>query len=138
MQKIFSPVLAPIIRSRWEALAISVAAVLHVALITVGLPGWQCPIKAITGVPCPGCFLGTAISLLLKGKLQQSLVVHAFAPVVVLGVGFIGVASLLPDTVRLSVVQKTAEIEQRTGITAIILFGLLFYWSLRLFWFGFG
>jgi hypothetical protein len=138
MQGIFTPVLAPIIKSRFEALAIAIAALLHIVLTYADLPAWQCPIKGATGIPCPGCYLGTAISLLLKGKWEQAFAVHAFAPIFLIILAFIGITSLLPDSMRQTLSQKIASVEQHTGATAILLFAFVFYWSLRLFWFGFG
>lgn len=44
------------------------------------LPGWPCPLRALTGVPCPTCFLTRATSLALRGDLTGSLHWHGFGP----------------------------------------------------------
>ena len=50
-----------------------------------GLPGWGCPFRAITGVPCPGCFLTRATISALHGDLTTSVSLHAFGPVMAAG-----------------------------------------------------
>ena len=44
------------------------------------LPGWSCPLRALSGIPCPTCFLTRATELALRGDLQGSLQHHAFGP----------------------------------------------------------
>jgi hypothetical protein len=46
------------------------------------LPGWPCPLRALTGIPCPTCFLTRATSAALIGDLPASVQWHAFGPVV--------------------------------------------------------
>ena len=45
-----------------------------------GLPGLACPLRAITGVPCPTCFLTRATGAALAGDLRESLQWHPFGP----------------------------------------------------------
>ncbi|MFM7313962.1 MAG: DUF2752 domain-containing protein [Cyanobium sp.] len=49
------------------------------------LPGWGCPLRALTGIPCPTCFLTRAVSAALIGDLPASLHWHAFGPPLALG-----------------------------------------------------
>ena len=49
------------------------------------LPGWGCPFLAMTGIPCPGCYLTRATSAALQLNLHQSVELHAFGPVVAAG-----------------------------------------------------
>ena len=42
-----------------------------------------CPGAALFGVPCPGCGLSRAASLLLHGDLQGALLLHPLSPVLV-------------------------------------------------------
>ena len=45
------------------------------------LPGFSCPLRAITGIPCPTCFLTRATSAALTGDLYNALHWHLFGPV---------------------------------------------------------
>jgi hypothetical protein len=129
----FTPVVGSLMDKRCESLLISGAVVVQIGLTLLHLPGWQCPIKAVTGIPCPGCGLSTACSLLLKGEWQEALKTHAFAPFFMAGVVLLTFVSLLPDSLRQEVARKTSIFESRTGIMAWFLFSLLLYWSLRLY-----
>ena len=44
------------------------------------LPGWPCPLRALTGIPCPTCFLTRATSAALTGNLDSAIRFHAFGP----------------------------------------------------------
>ena len=44
------------------------------------LPGLNCPLRSLTGIPCPGCFLTRATSAALIGDLPGSVEMHAFGP----------------------------------------------------------
>ena len=44
------------------------------------LPGWACPLRGLTGIPCPTCFLTRATAAALSGDLQGSIHWHAFGP----------------------------------------------------------
>jgi hypothetical protein len=136
--KVLSPILAPLLLKRWEALLLVGAAALQVGLTYAGLPGWVCPIKAALGVPCPGCGLSTAVGLLLHGKWHAALSVHAFAPIFLSGFIMMAVVAVLPGRLHREAVRWIAVIERRTGVMAFLLLGLLFYWGLRLLWLGFG
>ena len=46
------------------------------------LPGPSCPLRAMTGIPCPTCFLTRATSAALTGNLSDSIQWHAFGPLV--------------------------------------------------------
>jgi hypothetical protein len=52
------------------------------------LPGWACPLRALTGVPCPTCFLTRATAAALSGDLQESIHWHAFGPLAAAGLLF--------------------------------------------------
>ena len=46
------------------------------------LPGLSCPLRALTGIPCPTCFLTRATCASLRGDWPHALELHAFGPVV--------------------------------------------------------
>ncbi len=45
-----------------------------------GLPGFSCPLRALTGIPCPTCFLTRATCASLRGDLAGAIHLHAFGP----------------------------------------------------------
>jgi len=70
--------------------------------------------------------------LLLQGDLRGSLHFHAFAPIFLfLSVALVGVL-LVPKTISRPIVQKAELFERKTGLTVIILSGLILYWLARL------
>jgi Protein of unknown function (DUF2752) len=127
----FSP-LATILRDRRFGMVLIGALGVQGVLVLLGLPGWQCPFFRLTGVPCPGCGLTRACILLLRGEVQASIKFHAFAPIFVLFVAMLIVCTLLPRTVTGPFIDKAETLERRTGITLIILGGLILYWLARL------
>jgi hypothetical protein len=46
------------------------------------LAGLSCPLRALTGIPCPTCFLTRATCASLRGDWHQALQLHAFGPLV--------------------------------------------------------
>ena len=48
------------------------------------LPGLSCPLRSLTGVPCPTCFLTRATGAALTGDLSGSLQWHLFGPITAL------------------------------------------------------
>ena len=131
----FPPVLSALWRERGLARAVFAAAGAQVLLAAAGLPGWLCPMKAATGVPCPGCGLTRAAEALFRGDLSASLRTHAYAPVIVLALLLTGLTLLLPRSPRLAFISRVEAFERRTGVTAIALVGLLLYWLARLLFF---
>ena len=89
-----------------------------------GLPGWSCPLRALTGIPCPTCYLTRATAASLTGDLDGALQLHAFGPVV---------AAALVTWSIVSIRQRRLL---QTGIPAWPLgagvIALLSYWFLRL------
>jgi hypothetical protein len=49
-----------------------------------GLPGWGCPLRDLTGVPCPTCFLTRATAASLRGDWSGAIELHAFGPLAAL------------------------------------------------------
>ena len=58
------------------------------------LPGLSCPIRHVSGVPCPGCFLTRSVSLALTGQLSDSLEYHVLGPPTAAGLIAWAIASL--------------------------------------------
>ncbi len=131
----FPPVLSALWRERGLARGVFAAAGAQVLLTAAGLPGWLCPMKAATGVPCPGCGLTRAAAALFRGDLSASLRTHAYAPLIVLALLLTGLTLLLPRGPRLAFISRVESFERRTGVTAIALVGLLVYWLARVLFF---
>lgn len=86
------PAFSDLLSDRRAAAVIIGAGALHVGLSLAGFSLWTCPFRAATGIPCPGCFLTTAILDLLHGKFFASIQAHAFAPVFLGALTFMSVA----------------------------------------------
>ena len=44
---------------------------------------WRCPVRQLTGIPCPTCYLTRSVLATLQGDLAQALHWHAFGPLLV-------------------------------------------------------
>ena len=44
---------------------------------------WRCPVRQLTGIPCPTCYLTRSVVSTLQGDLAQALHWHAFGPLLV-------------------------------------------------------
>lgn len=133
MRKIwYSPVFSSLLTDRPAGLAIFLAGGLHLGLNLAGLPGWVCPIRAATGVPCPGCGLTTSIVQFLHGNFAESFATHAFGPVFLLVLFLMMAALILPSSARQQLVAFVARLETRFGVTAWVLFAFVVYWGIRL------
>ena len=93
------------------------------------LPGFSCPLRALTGIPCPTCFLTRATSAALMGDLHSALNWHLFGPVV---------AAVLVIWSVVSIRQRRLVprgVFHRAAVGPTIALGtgtLLAYWLLRL------
>jgi len=130
-QTVFPPI-SSVLRNRKFAVALAGAAGLQVALVSLRLPGWECPIFHFTGIPCPGCGLSRATMLLLKGDLAGSIRFHAFAPIFLLAILALILSFLLPKSIIQSAIARAELLERKTGLTVLILGGLILYWLARL------
>ncbi|MCL4294358.1 MAG: DUF2752 domain-containing protein [Anaerolineae bacterium] len=124
--------MAPLLRKRVVCLAITGATVLHLSLVMAGLPSWHSPVHYVFGLPDPGCGLSRAIIALLRGDWQTSLTFHAFAPLFVVALTLIAITAVLPAGPRDKIAAWVEGIERHTGLTAILLIGLVAYWLARL------
>jgi hypothetical protein len=126
------PFFAPLLKNRRIALVLLCVAALQIVTIFVGLPGWQCPIHSTLGIPCPGCGLTTAMTLLIKGDWQGAIHAHAFAPVFLFAFLIMAIVSILPVNLHRKAVLQIAAIEKYTAFAAYILWGIVIYWIFRL------
>ena len=87
-------------------------------------PGLSCPLRALTGIPCPTCFLTRSTAAALRGELGESLALHAFGPVLAAGLILWSVDAL-----------RRRQLYPR-GLKAwhLVVFSaaLLIYWGVRL------
>jgi len=128
----YKPFFAPLLKNRRIALILVCVAALQIVSISVGLRGWQCPIHSTLGIPCPGCGLTTAMTLLIKGDWQNAIHTHAFAPVFLFAFVLMGIVSILPENLHRKAVLQIATIEKHTAFAAYILWGIVIYWIFRL------
>jgi hypothetical protein len=126
------PPISPVLRDRRFTIALVGATGLHIALVSLNLPSWECPFFRLTGVPCPGCGLSRATTLFLKGDLTGSLRFHAFAPIFLFAIIALILSVLLPKSIIQPAISRAELIERKTGLTVLILGGLILYWLARL------
>ena len=131
----FTPTLSSLIRSKPVCLAISGTLALHLTLVAMGLPSWQCPIRHGLGIPCPTCGLSRAVLALFQGQWHHAIAVHAFAPLAIAVACFIAIASTLPESSRLYLANRLKVMELNLGITGFTLSAFLIYWLVRLLFF---
>lgn len=127
----FTPVLASMLHKRWVVLLFAGFGAIQVSLAIAGLAGWQCPIRSTLGVRCPGCGMTSAIAMLLNGEWRLALQTHAFAPLLLIIWFLLLTAVTLPSHLLDKISRYIARLEQRTGITAIILLSMVIYWLLQ-------
>ena len=89
-----------------------------------GLPGLSCPLRALTGIPCPTCYLTRATAASLVGRLDDAVALHAFGPVLAAGLVFWSIQAL--RTGRL--VPRMLRGWQLAAMGAL----LLLYWAGRM------
>ena len=129
----YTPIFSSFLKQRKESLFLIGVGAIQVCLVFAHLPGWPCPFKAAFGLPCPGCGLSTASSLLLHGQWSESFKTHAFAPFFLAGMFFIVFANILPNQIRNRLIEKITRIEEHSGFLAWFLLTLFIYWGFRLF-----
>lgn len=70
--------------------------------------------------------------LLLRGDFYAALQFHAFAPIFMALVFLMLLCAFLPDSITDQIILKAESLERQTGVTIIILGGLILYWLARL------
>ena len=130
-QHVFPPI-SSVLRDRKFTFVLVGAAGLHIALVSLSLPSWQCPFFRLTGIPCPGCGLSRASILLLRGDVAESFRFHAFAPIFLFAIFALFLSVLLPKSIVQPAIARAELAERKTGLTVLILAGLILYWLARL------
>ena len=129
----FTPVMAPLLLNRGLIGIFIGVGVTQLILAATGLNGWQCPIKSTFGIICPGCGLTTAMTLLVRGQWATAVGMHAYAPLFIVILASMVAAILLPAVYLKKFSTAVAILERKTGITAIMMLGMVLYWLLRVF-----
>lgn len=91
---------------------------------------WHCPMRALTGIPCPGCGMTRAVSCLLAGRWSEAVRLNAFVVPLAVGTVLLSVGTVAPSAWRAGLARWVSHVEARTGITsavgvAYILFGIV-------------
>lgn len=73
-----------------------------------------------------------ATLFLFRGDLKQALTMHAYAPIFVIGLIVIALCTIAPRNYVERIVTRTEALESYTGITTLLLSGLIVYWLARL------
>jgi hypothetical protein len=129
---LFSPVLSPILHDRRLSSLISGAAFLQVLLVSLRLGGWPCPFFHTLGIPCPGCGMTRATLFLIQGQWKQAFVMHAFAPALLVALALIFFCTISPRAYAERMAQRAEFLERYTGLTTLLIGGLILYWLARL------
>lgn len=127
-----SPAFSSLLANRRDLMFVAAFGVLHIGFSMAGITFWNCPIRAATGVPCPGCGLTRASLELLHGDVSASFQTHAFASVALATVFLMLLIFILPESLREKWVTAIRNFETRSGSTAWIISFLFFYWAIRL------
>ena len=90
------------------------------------LPGISCPIRQITGIPCPTCFLTRSTCLALQGDLENSFKMHIFGPFIAL--------FLIIWSIKSFKTKKLFPFLITEKLLLIISLSLISYWIFRLFY----
>lgn len=88
-----------------------------------GLPGLSCPFFALTGIPCPGCYLTRATAAALAGNLRESINLHALGPVAAMGLVAWSIAAIKT--------KKIVPFQIRGRDVALWTTALVGYWLVR-------
>jgi hypothetical protein len=114
------------------AIGLGLAAVLQVSLTALGLPGWPCLFRTLTGWPCPGCGLSRALAEMATGDWAAAIHTHALSPAVALGLLVISATGFLGVNRRRRVAAFIGRLEAGTGFGLWGLLAAWLYWLARL------
>jgi uncharacterized protein DUF2752 len=129
---LFRPIFSAILHDRRLSSVICGASLLQLLLTLIRFPSWPCPIFHTLGVPCPGCGMTRATLFLIHGEWKQALVIHAYAPILLIALALITFCTIAPKRQAERIANRTEIIERYTGVSALLLGGLILYWLARL------
>ena len=90
------------------------------------LPGISCPFRAITGIPCPSCYLTRSTCMALQGDLENSFKMHFFGPFVAL--------FFIIWSIRSIQTKKFSPFLITEKLLLILSISFLSYWIIRMFY----
>lgn len=76
--------------------------------------------------------MSRATVFLFRGNWKEAMMMHAFAPVFLIALIIIAFGTVGPRPQIDRLIAKTEALERDTGITMILLGGLIIYWLARL------
>ncbi len=135
-----NPLLAKLRRSA-HLLPASLTAYLWLKGGDPGLPGFSCPLRALTGIPCPTCFLTRATCASLRGDFGDAIQLHAFGPPLAAGLVIWSVLAMRQGRLLPLLPPWLGAPGQGWGARTVVGIGLALgaYWAMRLlFSFGLG
>lgn len=127
--------LALLLSNRTLCRAITGFSIVHLAIVSLGLPSWPCPLRHGLGLPCPGCGLTRAIKALGMGNWQQAMAIHAFAPLAAIVLILMGYISIAPVSHWRWTLRHCRLAEQKTHLSTLVIILFIVYWLIRLLFF---
>lgn len=73
---------------------------------------------------------------LAEGDWQRAIAIHAFAPVLLVGLVLIIAGAILPPAYKLQLQKQIERLEQRMGITLLLISLFMVYWLVRIIFFN--
>ena len=122
LKKIQFPVLLTAILKHRLLCAIGItASFVIITLYSCNISWWNCNFQNTTSIPCPSCGLTRSFFFILKGKIPIALEHHPLSLILFLVWLYIIIITISPKTVRNFFLKITEKIENKTGITFIMI-----------------
>ena len=118
---------AYLVRERALGLAMVGGGLVVAALAGLGWDIWRCPIRLVTGLPCPGCGMTRACQAMVRGNWAAVWQMNPFAPVFALFWVVVAVGLLLPQPWRGRFADRLGRFECRTRWAGWLAAGLFIY-----------
>jgi hypothetical protein len=128
-------IVSPILADRTLCRLFSGMMLVHLGFVKLGIPSWPCPFRHSLGIPCPGCGLSRAILDFCQGHWRQAVLIHAFAPIVLVFLLLVAAIAIFPANFQHFWVRNLRKLEERTRFSMFLVLALLSYWIIRLFFF---